>query len=93
MGFLGKLGAGLSKFGSLAQAALKPIGSIAPKAAGLVKMGADMFLPGSVAKVVGTVADKVASFVSSPSAMNIAGAIGNIGSKLAGIGAPTPQAG
>jgi hypothetical protein len=91
MGFLGKLGAGLSKFGTLAQTALKPLGSIAPKAAGLVKMGADMFLPGSVAKVVGGVADKVAQFVASPSAMNVAGAIGNIGAKLAGLGSPTSQ--
>lgn len=91
MGFLGKLGSGISKFGALAQMALKPLGTIAPKAAGLVSLAANSFLPKPAASIVSGVANKVADFVASPTAMNIAGAIGNVGAKLAGLGSPTSQ--
>lgn len=84
MSFLGKLGRGLARFGSLAGAALKPISNIVSPIAGAVSAAANTFLPPSVAGVVSGVANKVADFVQSGKAADIAGKIGQAGMALAG---------
>lgn len=85
MGFLGKLASGITKFGNIAGAVLRPLGSIAPKAASVVSGLANTFLPPTAAKVVSGVANKVGEFIGSGRAADLAGGIAGAGMKLANL--------
>lgn len=85
MGFLGKLASGISKFGSIAQTVLRPLGSIAPKVASVVSTAANTFLPKPAAALVSGVAQKVGDFIGSGRAADIAGGIVGAGAKLANL--------
>jgi hypothetical protein len=92
MSFLGKLGAGIAKFGQLAQGALKPLGQIAKPAAGLVGAAATTFLPAPIAGTVSGIANKVADFVSSGRASDVVGKIANAAGALTGaVANPLPN--
>ena len=91
MSFLGRLGSGLSRIGSLAGAALKPLGAVARPVAGAVGALASTFLPAPIANVVGNVANKAADFITSGKAAQIANRIAQSGMALSGMRSLMPE--
>lgn len=91
MSFLGRLGGVVSRIGSLATKAIKPIAAIAQPVAGAVGAVANTFLPAPAARLVSNVAQKASDFVTSGRAAEIADKVARTGMALAGMKSILPE--
>lgn len=91
MSFLGRLGGVVSRLGSLAGKAVKPLASIAAPVAGAVGAVANAFLPAPAAKLVSTVAQKASDYITSGKAAQIADKVARAGMALSGMKSILPE--